>query len=136
MKRRKQRPLGPLESQVMDFVWRSGAVTAEQVRLAIDGKPPPKDSTIRTILRRLETKGYIRHRIDGRTFVYESKVDARRVASDAVRGIISRFCEGSVEKLLVGMVDNQILSPNELAELGKKIAAAERAACKRPTEAP
>jgi BlaI family penicillinase repressor len=125
MPRHKQRPLGPLESQVMDFVWGTGAVTAEQVRVAIDKKQPIKDSTVRTILRRLEAKGYLRHRIDGRTYVYESRVDPQRVASDAVRGIINRFCEGSVENLLVGLVGNHILTPDELTELARKIAVAE-----------
>ncbi|MGE5191468.1 MAG: BlaI/MecI/CopY family transcriptional regulator [Deltaproteobacteria bacterium] len=132
MPRRRQQFLGPLESQVMDFVWETGATTAEQVRRALEKKQPVKDSTVRTILRRLEVKGYLRHRVEGRTYVYESQIDPRSVATDAVRGIIHRFCEGSVEKLLVGMVDDQILTLDELAELAMKITAAEAVAVRRP----
>jgi predicted transcriptional regulator len=131
MPRPPQQLLGPLEWQVMSLLWESGTTTAEQARLALGKKQRIKDSTVRTILRRLEAKGFVRHHVDGRTYIYEPRIHPRSVAADAVRGIIKRFCEGSVESLLVGMVDGQILTPDELEELARKIAAAE-AAGKRP----
>ncbi len=77
---------------------------------------------IRTILRNLEEKNYVSHEINGRTFLY-SAVDSRRnVAVHAVQTIIDRFCGGSVEDLLVGFVDNQVLKPKQLQQLAGKIA--------------
>jgi BlaI family transcriptional regulator, penicillinase repressor len=118
--------LGPLETTVMDVVWAHTAVTAEQVRRLLETQQPLKDSNVRTILRRLEQKGYVKHRVQGRVFVYQSKVRPQRVAAQAVRRIIDRFCAGSVETLLVGMVDDQIVSHDELADLVRKIAEAEQ----------
>jgi len=126
MVRKKQPRLSPLETTVMDVVWAQASVTAEQVRRLLEKKQPMKDSTVRTVLRRLEHKGYAKHRVEGRVYVYEPKVQPQRVAAEAVRRIIDRFCAGSVEKLLVGMVDDQIVSHDELAELVRKIAESEK----------
>ena len=131
MARKKKAQLSALESTVMDVVWAESQVTAEAVRIALEKTQQLKDSTVRTILRRLEEKGYVEHDVDGRTYVYRPRVQSQHVATDAVRGIIDRFCGGSVEDLLVGMVDDKILSPDKLKELAKKIAAAEAKQKKR-----
>ena len=67
-KGRKTR-LSELESTVMDVVWSKGEATAEDVRLHLEKSHQLKDSSIRTILRRLETKGYVKHEVSGRTYV-------------------------------------------------------------------
>jgi BlaI family penicillinase repressor len=118
--------LSDLENKVMRVVWRQGKVTAEAVRAALGALAPLKDSTIRTILRRLEQKGYVSHESEGRTYVYSATVAQRNVAADAVRGIIQRFCNGSVEDLLLGMVDREVVSPETLQELAQRIADSEK----------
>ena len=121
---RKQRPaLSDLENKVMGVVWEHGRVTADLVRTELEGSQPMKDSTVRTLLRRLEEKGYVRHTTEGRTYLYSPTVASLSVAADAVRGIIERFCNGSVENLLVGMVDREVVSAAKLQELAKRIAA-------------
>jgi predicted transcriptional regulator len=127
MPRRQKPPLSPLENAVMRVVWERSRATAEEVRKALAQAQPLKDSTIRTILRRLEEKGYVSHDIVGRTFVYAPQIDSRNVAAEAVRGIIDRFCRGSVEDLLVGMVDDEIVSPEKLRELAERIKRSEAA---------
>ena len=127
MARRDKLRLSPLESKVMNVVWTSGVVTADDVRAALARSRPLKDSTVRTLLRRLEEKGFLEHTVQGRTFHYSSKVAPQNVASNAVRGIIERFCAGSVENLLVGMVDSELLSAESLKGLAEKIAKAETA---------
>ena len=123
--------LSRLESRVMDVVWARASVTAEDVRLALEPAQAIKDSTVRTILRRLEQKGYVEHEVDGRTYVYRPRIPSQHVATDAVRGIIDRFCNGSVEDLLVGMVDDKLLTPDKLRQLAQKIAEAESPTPKR-----
>ncbi len=133
-RKKKREQLSPLENKAMNVVWERGSATAEDVRLtleAADKKQPIKDSTMRTVLRRLEEKGYVKHTVDGRTYVYSPKVASQSVAADAVRGIIDRFCDGSVEDLLVGMVDDELVSADTLKELAAKIAKAEAAEKKR-----
>jgi len=121
-KKARPRNLSEIEQLVMDHVWAAGTVTAEGVREALEPRHAMKDSTVRTVLRRLEEKGYLRHEVEGRTFLYRA-TDARgNIAARAVRHIVDRFCGGSVEQLLVGMVENQVLEPEELERLARKIA--------------
>lgn len=116
--------LGELERDILSIVWRLGSVTAEQVREELSR--PLKDSTVRTVLRRLEEKGYLGHTIDNRTFCYQPAESRQRVAGRAVKRILDWFCEGSVEELLVGMVDSKVLDRAELQRLADRIAAAQK----------
>src|SRR5208337_3895196 len=120
MRRTKPR-LSPLEHRVMQVVWNRGRVTAEGVRSELASERPIKDSTARTILRRLEEKEYVEHTTEGRTYFYAPRVARRSVAAEAVRRIIERFCSGSVEDLLVGMVADEIVSAEKLRELARRI---------------
>ncbi len=106
----------------MDYIWSHSSTTAEQCREALLAEHPMKDSTVRTILRRLEEKGFLAHDVAGRTFVYRSAQPRQSTAARAVSHIIDRFCGGSVEQLLVGMVENDVLDSRELARLAQKIA--------------
>ena len=106
----------------MEVVWERSACTSEEVRTALAERHPMKESTARTMLKRLEEKGYVRHRVDGRTNVYSGVEPPRSVAAKAVRQIIDRFCGGSVEELLVGMVANQVVDERELERLAQRIA--------------
>ena len=115
--------LGELEHRIMSQVWNHGPCTADDCRRALAPRRL-KDATVRTVLRRLEEKGFVRHRVEGRTFFYQAVHAPGHLAARAVRGIVERFCGGSVEELLVGMVDNEVLDGRELERLAKKIAAA------------
>jgi predicted transcriptional regulator len=80
-----------------------------------------KESTVRTILSRLEGKGHVKHRVEGRTNVYSAIESAHSVAAQAVRQIVDRFCKGSVEQLLLGMVNDNVLDERELQRLARRI---------------
>ena len=121
-KQPRPRNLGEVEQSVMDYVWSHGPSTAEECREALALSRPMKDSTIRTVLRRLEEKGYLTHTIEGRTFVYQASDARQNVAVRAVKGIIDRFCGGSAEMLVLGMVDNAVLNRKQLERLARKIA--------------
>lgn len=118
--------LGDVEQSVMDYIWLHGPSTSEACREALAASRPMKDSTIRTVLRRLEEKGYLTHEIDGRTFVYRASCARQNVAVRAVKGIIDRFCGGSAEQLVLGMVDNAVLDRRQLERLARKIAENEK----------
>ncbi len=115
------RTLSELERAVMQAVWDRGEAAADDVRSALPRDL--KDSTVRTVLRRLEQKGFVRHRVEGRTYLYRATGAPHEVAARAVRQIVERFCGGSVEQLLVGMVDHEVLGARELRRLAEKIAA-------------
>ena len=119
-------PLSELEHLVMEVLWRRPRVTSEEVRSALAARHPMKESTSRTILKRLEDKGYVRREIAGRIFVYSGVEGPQHVAVRAVRQILDRFCGGSVEKLLLGMVNGDLIGEQELAHLAKRIALRKR----------
>lgn len=118
----RRKPPTPLEQLLLDYVWAHPDSTAEMCREGLAGERKLKDSTVRTILRKLEEKGYLTHKTEGRTFVFRAVDSRRNVAVQAVQQLIDRFCDGSVEELLVGLVDNQVLQPNQLRRLAEKIA--------------
>ena len=111
--------LGELEREVMQLVWLGGEVTADEIRLRLDRKP--KESTVRTVLRRLEEKGYVTHTVDGRTFIFRAAEARPQVAARAVKGIVDWLCNGSVEEVLVGMVDARMLDRRTLQRRAKRI---------------
>ncbi|MFZ0882494.1 MAG: BlaI/MecI/CopY family transcriptional regulator [Candidatus Acidiferrales bacterium] len=119
----RPRNLGEVEQLVMDHVWSHGPVSSEACREALAARRPMKESTIRTVLRRLEEKGYVTHEISGRTFIYRAAEPRQNVAVRAVKHIIDRFCGGSAEQLVIGMVDNAVLDRKQLERLAQKIAA-------------
>ena len=114
--------LGDLERDVMQLVWAGGPLTSEAVRERL--LRPLKESTVRTVLRRLEEKGFVTHSVQGRTYVFQAAEARREVAARAVRRIADWLCNGSVEEVLIGMVDTDVLDSAQLQRFADKIAKA------------
>jgi len=112
--------LGELEHAVMQLVWTRGPITAEDVREQLPRKL--KESTVRTVLRRLEAKNYVTHEVDGRTYVYRAAEARGQVAAKAMKRVVDWFCNGSVDEVLVGMVDAKMIDRQQLLALADKIA--------------
>jgi predicted transcriptional regulator len=121
--------LGDLEREVMQLVWAHGPITAEEVRERLSRRL--KESTVRTVLRRLEDKGYTHHTVEGRTYVYHAAEPRGQVAAKAVKRIVDWFCNGSIEEVLVGMVDNAMLDQKQLKLLADQVAKAKAKATKK-----
>src|ERR1700691_6575651 len=126
--------MGEVEQLVMDYIWAHGPCSSEVCREGLSASRPMKDSTIRTVLRRLEEKGFLTHQTEGRTFIYQASDGRQNVAVRAVKSIIDRFCGGSGEQLVLGMVDNAVLKRSQLERLARKIAdrGAEEKAAEKP----
>ena len=106
----------------MDCVWSKGPISAEQCRAELRTAWPMKDSTIRTVLRRLENKGYVTHTVVNRTNIYSAAQPPAVVATRTVRHLIDRFWGGSAEALVIGLVDHAVLSPEQFERLARRIA--------------
>lgn len=114
--------LGEVEQLVMDFVWAHAPCSAESCREALATTRPMKESTVRTILRRLEEKGFVAHETEGRTYIYRAAEARQNVAVRAVRNIIDRFCGGSAEELVIGLVNNAVIDREQLERLTRRVA--------------
>jgi predicted transcriptional regulator len=107
----------------MNYVWAHPNITAEACRAGVASQRALKESTMRTVLHNLEEKGYVTHTVEVRTYVYRPLETKRSAAVRAAQQIIDRFCEGSAEELLIGLVDNRVLNPRQLQQLAGEIAA-------------
>ncbi len=116
-------PLTALQRAIVDFVAGKGPVTSEQVRAGLHKAHPLKDSSIRTLLRRLEARGLLSHTVEGKVFMYRAETSSARVAAGAVKRMIDGFWAGSAERFLAGLVDEKILSASELERLAGKVRA-------------
>ena|SRR5579862_5931614 len=112
-------PLGDLEHELVTILWTHGAMTAAGVRTHVARKL--KDATIRTVLRRLEDKGYVTHSVDAGTFIYSPKESPEAAAANAVKGIVDRFCGGSMERVLQALVEAAVIDPQQLALIAGKL---------------
>ncbi len=119
---KRPKGLGEVEQSVMDYVWAHGPCSAESCREALAPTRPMKESTVRTILSRLEHKGFVSHEVEGRTYIYRAAEARQNVAVRAVKSIIDRFCGGSAEELVVGMVHHAMIDRQQLERLTRKIA--------------
>jgi len=129
MPRGRTRPaLSDLEHQVMQAVWASGPCTVETVHQVVSRQRDLKEVTVRTVLGRLERKGHVKHDVEGRAYLYRAVEAPRSLAARAVRHILDRFCHGSIDELVSGLVEANVLSDAELDALEAGIKARKRSA--------
>jgi BlaI family penicillinase repressor len=111
--------LTPRESQIMECLWQAATATADQIREQLaDG---PHDSSVRTLLRILEDKGYVRHSIVGRTYVYAPVVARASVQSQAASSLLKRLFRGSAANLVLRLLEDDEISPDELNRLAEQV---------------
>jgi predicted transcriptional regulator len=112
-------PLGDLEHELLEILWTHGEMTAADVRKRV-GRDL-KDATVRTVLRRLEDKGYVSHSTADTAFIYRPTESAETAAANAVKGIVDRFCGGSMERVLEALVKGALINPQQLVNLAERL---------------
>lgn len=116
----------------MEFLWAQGPATGDAIGAAVGRDKPLNDSTVRTVLRRLEAKQYVRHDVEGRQFLYESVREPRGAAAEAIRRVLQTFCRGSMEELLTGLVDHEVVDSAELSRIAARIDKHEKSKRRKP----
>ena len=99
------------ERQIMDIIYSLGEATVTQVREAIDD--PPSYSAVRALLRILEEKGHLQHKLDGPRFVFSPTMNRNQARRSALQRILRVFFDGSTEKAMSALLD---LSDGDLSE--------------------
>lgn len=107
------------EAQIMGVLWQRGTATADEVRALLPGHP--HDSTVRTLLRILESKGYVTHDVRGKSYLYRSTVERSQAQKSAVRQFLARLFGGSAESLVLRLIEDEALTPEQLEEIRKSI---------------
>jgi len=113
--------LGRLELQIMNVVWDQSKATVHDVKEALSRRRKPAYSTILTMMRKLEAKGYLQHDVDERTYVYRPTISRQAVRHSVLGDILNRLFEGSPSLLLTSLVEQNRISETELREIRKLI---------------
>lgn len=113
--------LGRLELQIMNVVWDRCRATVHDVRDALARGRSPAYSTILTMMRKLEAKGYLEHDVRDRTYVYHATITRQAVRGRMLGDLLERLFEDSPQLLLTSLVEHKHISDTELAEIRKLI---------------
>jgi predicted transcriptional regulator len=121
---KKSNTLTEAELRLMRILWRRGeSAVTDLVAGLPDGEALAYNSVLTTI-RILEQKGYVAHRQEGRAFVYSASIAEDEASRSEVRHILSRFFGNSRERLLLSLLGEENIAPEELNRLKQAIAAA------------
>ena len=115
----KERPLTPLELQIMKILWELGPSNVQMVQDALPGNLAY--TTVQTMLNVLHRKGRVKRELQGRAYLYEAVLSRDHAAGHAVRDIVDRVFGGSVEGLLMTLVKTKQLDAKKLAKLKEMI---------------
>lgn len=99
------------EKQILDLLFKNGECTANDLGVQIDEKL--NNATIRTILRKLEQKGYIVHQKNGNQYVYKPVLDNKTAAKNTFKDIVNTFFTGSFSDAVATFVEQDSLEISE-----------------------
>lgn len=115
MARKRSPSLTDGEARLMTVLWERGSATVADIVLALE--PQANYSTVQTLLRILEKKGYVTHRKSGRAFIYSPVVDRQQARHSALRHLVARLFDGSPSLLVSNVLEQETLAPDELRRL-------------------
>jgi BlaI family transcriptional regulator, penicillinase repressor len=113
------------ELRIMNVLWLKGSGTVQQVLDSITQKPALAYNSVLTTIRVLERKGYLKHLKDGRAHVYTPLVGLQEATRSEIRHLVSRFFKNSHEQLVLNVLEDQGIEPEELARLRQMLDRAE-----------
>ena len=111
-----QKRLTKAEEEIMQIIWTKGNVLVSDI-LSEFGKEKPPHSTISSIVRILEKKGFVDHKAYGRTHEYFAIIPKEEYSKHSVRGLIEEYFGGSANSLVSFLVKEKDLSIKELTQL-------------------
>ncbi|HEV8000295.1 MAG TPA: BlaI/MecI/CopY family transcriptional regulator [Planctomycetaceae bacterium] len=109
--------LSPAQREIMDVLWDRGALAASEVREILATRRDISRNTVRTMLERMEGKGWVTHREIGRTFLYAPAQPRQATVTQKVREVLDSVCGGSPEMLVNALLDSRGLTRDELARI-------------------
>jgi len=115
--RSKSATLTEAELRIMNVLWDKGSATVHEVLEAMPAQPALAYNSILTIIRILETKGYVKHIKDKRAHIYLPKVDRKDATRFEVRHLLRRFFGNSHEQLVLNVLEDRNIDADELARV-------------------
>jgi predicted transcriptional regulator len=119
--------LGELQHAIMAVLWKRGEATVAEVHEALREERGLAPTTIATMLRKMEDKGVVAHRAEGRQFVYRPTVSEDHVRRSMVGELVERLFGGDPKALVAHLVSEHEIEPGELPELRRRVGGRRRA---------
>ena len=123
MPRRKSTQLTDGELRLMNVLWDKERATVKEVVAALTGPNRPAYSTVLTMLRIVEEKGYARHEKLGRAFVYLPVLGREQARRSAIRRLVSQLFDDSPGSLVLNVIEHDDVDAEELARLRERLKA-------------
>lgn len=117
MARSKSATLTEAELRIMNVLWERGSGTVHEVLQFLPSQPALAYNSVLTIIRILETKGYVKHLKDKRAHVYMPKIDRKDATRSEIRYLVSRFFGNSHEQLVLNILEEGSIDSEELARV-------------------
>ena len=130
-KQRELPELTPAQREIMDIVWGCDEISASEVRRTLSKSRKVARNTVRTLLERMEEKGWLTHREEGRTFMYSAAQPRQATIGQKVKEIVDTVCGGSPEALVTALLDYRGLNSGELERIRQMLAQARAAENKK-----
>ncbi len=105
----------------MAVLWGVSTATVADIVAVLRKRRAVSYSTVQTILRILEMKGYVAHEKVARAFIYRPMMDERQARHRALRHLVRRLFNGSPSLLVLNVLDDEKLDPDELKRLKRLI---------------
>jgi BlaI family penicillinase repressor len=121
MRKSKIHRLGDLQLRIMKVLWASGEATVADVHKAVTADSDLAYTTVATMLRKMEARHLVQHRMDARTFVYRAAVAEEAVSRGMADHLLERLFEGSLADMVRHLLSNREVSREELSKLEKLI---------------
>ena len=121
MARKPSAALTDAEAEVMAILWRIHPASVSDIVTALNERRAVTYSTVQTMLRILETKGYVTHDKVARAFIYKPVVDERQARRRALRHLVRRLFDGSPSLLVLNVLEDEELDAAEREQLRKLI---------------
>ena len=109
--------LSPAQREIMELIWEHGEVSASRVRDELSKDREVARNTVRTLMERMEAKGWLTHRVEGRTYLYSAAVPRRVSVGQKVKELVDDFCGGKPEQLVNALLDYRGLDAAELRKI-------------------
>jgi predicted transcriptional regulator len=113
--------LGELQRAVIEVVWNLGEASVHQVRKELNRKKKPAYTTVLTAMQKLEKAGWLRHRTEGKVYIYAPTRTREQAGAKSVRKFLERIFDGDALLMFQQLMHQSKLSDNELGELRKMI---------------
>ena len=126
VEQKERPPLSEAQMEIMTIVWERGEVTVADVWNELSRRRSVARNTVMTMMKRLEEKGWLRHRVEGNKFLYRAGAERDKTLRRLVSNLVDTAFGGSADDLVMALLDGRGVSPEEAARIRRMIEKAEK----------